>query len=100
MRRHNAEHPARLGEHEALAFSIPEWHRRIPVQCRSTIQWLRAYASAASGVLPWAMQPGSSGTAAIDEDLVLVTPVDDDLVFVLVYSFFPSSPERAMMWRT
>jgi len=35
-----------------------------------------------------------------DEDLVLVTPVDDDLVFVLVYSFFPSSPERAMMWRT
>ena len=35
-----------------------------------------------------------------DEDLVLFTPVDDDLVFVLVYSFFPSSPERAMMWRT
>ena len=99
MRRHNAEHPARLGEHEALAFRFRNGIAEFP--CSVDPQF-----NGFVGVRQRRFRRAAVGHATRefrhrgDEDLVLVTPVDDDLVFVLVYSFFPSSPERAMMWRT
>ncbi len=35
-----------------------------------------------------------------NEDLILIAPIDEDLVLMQVYPFSPSSPCRRMTWRT
>jgi hypothetical protein len=90
--------PTYLGQRETFA---PRFRDGIPEFPRGVDPQLNGFVSVCERhflVLPWAMQPGKFRDLR-NENLVLIAPIDDDLVFVHVYSFPPSRPQRRTTWR-
>ena len=83
-----------LGQHEALAFwfgnGISEFVGGVDPQLNSLV-----------GIGECGFRRAAAGHATRqfrrfgNEDLVLIAPINDDLVFVRAYSFPPSSPYRS-----